>query len=170
MTTMRSASVIASAWSWVTMMIAASTRWRSCASSTRVRMRNAASRLDKGSSSRNSLGRLTIARPIATRWRCPPDNCAGLRSSSSSISSTRAASSISAARSRPAARARCAVRTPYSRARSCAGKARNAGTPWRRRARPAASVSMRSTVEADLASVGGFQPGDDPQQGRLARS
>ena len=40
------------------------------------------SRLESGSSSRNACGSRTIARPSATRWRWPPDSCAGLRSSS----------------------------------------------------------------------------------------
>ena len=30
---------------------------------------------------KNALGSRTIARPIATRWRCPPERLAGLRSS-----------------------------------------------------------------------------------------
>jgi hypothetical protein len=41
--------------------------------------RSLASRLLKGSSIRYACGSRTIARPIATRWRCPPDNAAGLR-------------------------------------------------------------------------------------------
>ena len=38
--------------------------------------RSWASRFDRGSSIRNALGARTIARPIATRWRCPPDRSA----------------------------------------------------------------------------------------------
>ena len=45
--------------------------------------RSFASRFESGSSMRNTRGRRTIARPIATRWRCPPESCAGLRSSRS---------------------------------------------------------------------------------------
>ena len=41
--------------------------------------RSLASRLDSGSSNRNSFGWRTIARPIATRCRCPPESCRGLR-------------------------------------------------------------------------------------------
>ena len=54
-------------------------------SSARVSTRSSGSRFDNGSSSRNACGSRTIARPSATRCRCPPDNCAGLRSSSASI-------------------------------------------------------------------------------------
>ncbi len=45
--------------------------------------RSLASRFDSGSSMRNACGCRTIARPMATRWRCPPESCAGLRSSRS---------------------------------------------------------------------------------------
>ena len=38
----------------------------------RVDTRSLASRLDRGSSIRNAWGSRTIARPMATRWRCPP--------------------------------------------------------------------------------------------------
>ena len=46
--------------------------------------RSFASRFESGSSIRNAFGSRTIARPIATRWRWPPESAAGLRSSSSS--------------------------------------------------------------------------------------
>ena len=46
----------------------------------RVWTRSLASRLDSGSSIRNTAGSRTIARPIATRCRWPPDRLAGLRS------------------------------------------------------------------------------------------
>jgi hypothetical protein len=54
---------------------------RSCKSASwaRVDTRSLASRLDRGSSIRNAWGSRTIARPMATRWRCPPDSAAGLR-------------------------------------------------------------------------------------------
>ena len=41
--------------------------------------RSLASRLDSGSSIRNACGSRTMARPIATRWRWPPDSAPGLR-------------------------------------------------------------------------------------------
>ncbi len=49
--------------------------------SARVCTRNAASRLDSGSSIKNTRGSRTIARARATRWRWPPESWAGLRSS-----------------------------------------------------------------------------------------
>ena len=66
--------------------------------SVRICVRSLASRLLSGSSSRNASGSRTSARPIATRWRCPPDSCPGRRRSSgvnSSISATRRTSASS---------------------------------------------------------------------------
>ena len=39
-----------------------------------------ASRLDSGSSIKNTDGSRTMARPMATLWRWPPDSWEGLRS------------------------------------------------------------------------------------------
>src|SRR6516165_12558878 len=50
-------------------MIVAPRRWCRRFSSTRILVRNLASRLESGSSSRNTLPCCTSARPIATRWR-----------------------------------------------------------------------------------------------------
>src|SRR5437870_6665003 len=47
--------------------------------SARICTRSFASRFDNGSSIRNTCGWRTIARPIATRWRCPPDSSFGRR-------------------------------------------------------------------------------------------
>ncbi|CSI78766.1 Protein of uncharacterised function (DUF1602) [Vibrio cholerae] len=47
--------------------------------------RSAASKFESGSSNKKSCGSRTIARPIATRWRCPPESLAGFRSKYSSI-------------------------------------------------------------------------------------
>ena len=57
-------------------------RWIRCTSA-RICTRSFASRLDSGSSIRNTDGSRTMARPIATRCRWPPDSCPGLRSSQS---------------------------------------------------------------------------------------
>ncbi len=67
--------------------------------SARICTRSFASRFDSGSSMRNTLGRRTIARPIATRWRWPPDSCPGLRPSRSESSSISAISRTRSARS-----------------------------------------------------------------------
>ena len=50
-------------------------------SSERIVTRSFASRFESGSSIRKAVGSRTIARPMATRWRCPPESAAGLRSS-----------------------------------------------------------------------------------------
>ena len=93
MTATRSPSVIASVWSWVTYtMVVPSRRW-SRDTSVRVCTRSLASRLDSGSSIRNAAGSRTMARPMATRCRWPPDRLAGLRSRCWVRSRIRAASS-----------------------------------------------------------------------------
>ena len=105
--------------------------------SSRMFTRSAASRLDSGSSNRNAFGSRTIARPIATRWRWPPESsraCGRDRvSGSRSRPLPRTLRSISAL-GRPAifSRKRCC------RARSCADTARRTGTPSPGRASPAA--------------------------------
>jgi hypothetical protein len=68
--------------------------------------------LDKGSSSRKARGSRTSARPIATRWRCPPDSAAGLRAMSSSNPSMRA---ISATRRSISSRGARRWRSPNAR-------------------------------------------------------
>ena len=79
-TATRSPSVIASVWSWVTYTVVVPTRCWIRDTSVRICTRSFASRFDSGSSIRNTFGERTIARPIATRWRWPPDRFAGLRS------------------------------------------------------------------------------------------
>ena len=75
----RCPSVIASTWSWVTYTVVTPSRSCSWDSEARMDTRSLASRLDSGSSIRNACGSRTMARPIATRWRWPPDSAAGLR-------------------------------------------------------------------------------------------
>jgi hypothetical protein len=75
----RSPSVIASTWSWVTYTVVTPSRSCSWFSEARIDTRSLASRLDSGSSIKNACGSRTMARPIATRCRCPPDSAAGLR-------------------------------------------------------------------------------------------
>ena len=67
--------------------------------SARMATRSFASRFDSGSSIRKAFGSRTIARPMATRWRWPPESWAGLRSSRSVSSSISAASCTRRARS-----------------------------------------------------------------------
>jgi len=75
----RSPSVIASAWSRVTYTVVTPIRSRTWPSTVRIDARSPASRLDSGSSIRNARGSRAIARPIATRCRCPADSVAGWR-------------------------------------------------------------------------------------------
>ena len=62
-------------------------------SSARICARSAASRLDSGSSIRNTCGRRSKARPSATRCRSPPDSWAGRLSSNPPMPSMPATSS-----------------------------------------------------------------------------
>ena len=57
-----------------------------------MRALSLASRFDSGSSNRNVPASRTIARPIATRWRWPPDSSAGFLFSSSVMFRIRATS------------------------------------------------------------------------------
>ena len=57
-------------------------------SSVRISTRSLRSRFVSGSSIRNARGSRTSARPSATRCIWPPDICAGLRLSSSSMCSS----------------------------------------------------------------------------------
>ena len=54
-------------------------------SSTRICTRSSVSRLESGSSNRNTSGSRTMARPMATRWRWPPESWRGRRCISSPI-------------------------------------------------------------------------------------
>ena len=101
-------SVIASAWSWVTNTVVTPSRACSDAMSARICTRSCASRLESGSSIRNTRGRRMIARPIATRWRWPPDSWPGLRSRNGCSSSISATSCTRCSRS---AFGTCAIRS-----------------------------------------------------------
>ena len=76
-TAMRSAMVIASTWSCVTYTVVVFRRWCSALISERIATRSLASRLLNGSSNRKTFGSRTIALPIATRWRWPPESSRG---------------------------------------------------------------------------------------------
>ena len=79
---------MASTWSLVTYRnVLPSERWMRV-SSVRISTRSLRSRLVSGSSIRNARGSRTSARPSATRCIWPPDICAGLRLSSSSMCSS----------------------------------------------------------------------------------
>src|SRR4029079_9232727 len=91
--------VIASTWSWVTYTVVTASRASSSASSVLVCTRSLASRFESGSSIRYTFGLRTIARPIATCWRCPPERFLRLRFRYGPRSRTRAASRTRAIRS-----------------------------------------------------------------------
>ena len=96
MTIIRSASVIASTWSWVTKSEVVRSSRCSFWISSRVCARSLASRFESGSSNRKTAGWRTIARPIATRWRCPPDSSRGFLSRNGASSRIAAALSTRA--------------------------------------------------------------------------
>ena len=75
-TTMRSAMVSASSWSWVTMMVATPSRRCSAFTSRRSRALTFASRAESGSSN-SRPGEAAMARASAMRCRCPPEIWAG---------------------------------------------------------------------------------------------
>ena len=105
--------------------------------STRICTRSLASRLDSGSSNRNTCGSRTMARPMATRWRWPPESSRGLRLEEVVDAEHARGFAHAPSRSRPWACRGCAGRRPCCRRRSCADRARSSGTPWRCRARRA---------------------------------
>ena len=158
MTAIRSASASASAWSWVTNTVVTPSSRCSRLRNVRASSRSRASRLDSGSSNRNTAGWQAIARASATRCCWPPESWPGRRSSSASRPSPRADLARPRA-SRSAAAAADPQRVGDVVARpSCAGTARSPGTPSRRRARRAAArVTSRSpmrTVPAGRRSPG----------------
>ncbi|MDT4881813.1 hypothetical protein FQZ97_1177000 [compost metagenome] len=77
---MRSATISASSTSLVisTTVLRSSLQMRTISSCRLARVR--ASSADKGSSSSSTRGLVASARAIATRWRMPPESCAGFLS------------------------------------------------------------------------------------------
>ena len=111
--------------------------------------------------------RATMARPRATRWRCPPESCAGLRSSSALESRAVGATSDAFVDRGRRDRRASAARRRGSRARSCAGRARSSGTPSRDRG-PAAARRSRRGRRSRSARGRRLEAGDHPQHGALA--
>ena len=76
-TTICSATSIASSWSWVTKIVVTWTSsWRR-RSQARSSSRTWASSAPNGSSSSSTLGSTASARASAMRWRWPPESCDG---------------------------------------------------------------------------------------------
>ncbi len=135
----------------------------------RVSTRSLASRLESGSSIRKALGSRTIARPIATRWRWPPDSALGLRSRYGSSSSSCAASRTLAARSE------APIPRSLSRVLHVArhGHVRIQGVVLEdHRDVPILRGPPRDVgaVDPDLARAHRLQTREHPQCGRLARA
>ena len=169
MTATRWPSDSASTWSWVTKIIVVPRRRCRAAISSRVRRRSSASRFESGSSNRNTPGSRTMARPRATRWRCPPDNWPGFRSSSSASPS---AAAVSATR-RSSSRARC---PPHAQAEAqIAGHGhvrveRVALEHHGHVARARLDLVHPPSADPNLSRGGCFEPGDKAQQGALSAS
>ena len=118
----------------------------------------------------NTCGSRTMARPIATRWRWPPDRLAGLRSRYSVSPSSSAASATRLARS-ALADAPHLQREAHVLARpSCSGRARSSGTPWRCPGPWTARPTCPRRRSRIAARVDRLEPGQHPQRGGLARS
>ncbi len=79
-TAIRSATVKASSWSWVTISAVVPAACRMSRRSVASRSRRPASSAESGSSSSSSRGSAASARASATRWRSPPERVAGSRS------------------------------------------------------------------------------------------
>ena len=117
-----------------------------------------------------AVGSRTMARPMATRWRCPPESCAWLAVEQSARCCSDARRLVHPRLISCLGRT-SAIFSPKAMfsARSCAGRARSTGTPSRRRARAGATVGddrgrrSRSSPSVDL-----LEAGDHPQQRRLA--
>ena len=132
-----SASVMASTWSWVTKIEVALRRLCRRRISVRICTRSLASRLDSGSSNRNACGSRTMARPMATRWRWPPDSARGLR-----FEEVADGQQLGGLGDAPldlglghAAVAQAVGHVVVDA--TCADRARSSGTPWRCRGRRA---------------------------------
>ena len=135
-------------------------------------MRVIGSSAPNGSSISSTGGSAASARARPTRWRWPPESCAGIalarrpargRRARAARRCGRGVRSLSASRA-GAARCRC------SRRSSCAGRGRSAGSRSRCRAaaRRAGSRAIAAAVDADLAGVEGDQPVHHLQRRRLA--
>ena len=129
--------------------------------------RSFASRFESGSSSRNACGSRTIARPIATRCRWPPESCAGRRSSRS-VEAEELGDLVDAARDlglRGAARLQAVAEVlAHGHVRvERVGLEDHGDVAAARREVGHVAVADRDRAVRDL-----LEPGDHPQQRRLA--
>ena len=167
MTMMRSASVIASSWSWVTKMKVRLSTSCSRSHSARSSRRSLASRLDSGSSSRNVDGLVTRVRASATRCDSPPEHWPGI------LSSRWAMRTISATSRTRLSRSGCC--TPFMRSPNsmfcatflCGNRAWVWNTMPSPRSRGSMSLATRPSMRISP-EVGILEAGDHPQRRGLA--
>ena len=135
---------------------------RACSAliSARTWTRSLASRFESGSSSRNAAGSRTSARPIATRWRWPPESCFGRRSSSASSSSSAATRATRDATRRAAEPAHAERELEVLARRHVRDRARSPGTPSRRCAPAAGRRSRRGRRCGSRRAVALLEAGD----------
>ena len=155
---MRSASVIASAWSCVTYTNVAPSRSCSFFSSARTPSRSAASRFESGSSRRNTFGRRTSARPERDALALAAGEGRRAALEERREAEQRGDLAPRAPRSRGAGRPPPRAGRRGSGARSCAGRARSSGTPSRRRARAGRARSRRGRRCGSTPAVGASRP------------
>ena len=169
MTPTRSPIAIASTWSWVTQTVVTPRRRWIRQMAARVSLRNLVSRFDIGSSNSSSRGARMMARPRADRWRWPPDNCAGRRSSTSATWSSSATSRTLVAAVVAWIRAALRANPMFSATVMCGYRAYD----WNAIATFAIArpdVVHHDAVDADLATRDLLEPGDQPQHRALAAS
>ena len=156
MMAMRSDSVSASSWSWVTKIVVMPiSRWIS-RSSTCISWRRRRSSAPSGSSSSSTFGRVTSARASATRCCWPPESCRGLRRRGRAAAPA-PASPGRAARS-PRARPAHPGRRRCCRSRSDGETAHSSGTPCRCPGDAPARFATRSPSKLMLPLSGSTKP------------
>ena len=169
-TPMRSLIDSASCWSWVTKRKVMPSRRCSALSSLCICSRSFRSSAPSGSSSSSTCGWLISARARATRWRWPPDSCAGRRSPTPGQLHQRQQLVGAARRARPGPPCAPSARRPRCRGCSCAGTARSPGTRCSPAVRRAAAASRLRRRSATRPAVGQREAADHAQAGGLARA
>ena len=173
MTTIRSATSIASSWSWVTKTLVTFISSCSRRSQRRSSFRTRASSAPNGSSSSSTLGSTASARARAMRWRWPPESWCGKRSAiqsswtsfSSSVTLARICASLGPAGARPHPQAEGDVLEDRHVAEQRVVLEDEADA-----ALAHVDIGGVFAVEQDRAGIGHLEAGDDAQQGRLARA
>ena len=155
-TTMRSASSIASSWSWVTKTVVWPVWSWISRSQRRSSRRTLASSAPNGSSRSRMRGSMASARASATRWRWPPESCVGIALLEAGELDEVEELQHARRGSRPCAGGR--PRGPHGRGRrrccrrpSCGGRARSAGRRSRRGAPARRGASASSPPKSDAA-------------------